>query len=292
MNRSTIVLVGILGVLAVLAFWVTQRPGEQSRTTASGNRLVEIDSAGVDRIEIRGSAGTVRLERRGMEWFVAGPVQAPAQASTVTGALSQACDLRIKSIVSSKPEKHQLFQVDTVSGTMITLFEGSSHSASIIVGKPAEGYADTYARVAGSDDVALVSGSFGWTFNKPVRDWRDRTILTLERAEIREVLYRYGDTTFTLAWRDSVWRIEGRAANTQSVEGVLNALTSLQCDDFAESPSAGKLVATLTVAGQQVRFSRESGGTRYLVQTSSGPQWYIMESWRADQVLKRKRDLL
>lgn len=291
MKRSTLVLVGFLIVLLALAYWVTQRPGEQSRTTASGERLVDIDSARVDGLEIRGPSGTVRLERRGMEWFVTSPVNARANASAVANALSQAGDLRVKSVVSSKAEKHGLFQVDSAAGTTVTISEGGSPRSSFIVGKMAAGYTDTYARAATSDEVAVVAGSFSWTFNRPVRDWRDKTILTLSRSELKEVNYQYGDTTFTLAQRDSTWQVDGRSANAQTVESLLNALSNLQCDDFADDPVKAKLVATISVSGQQIRFSREPGQTRYFVQTSAGPQWYVLESWRAEPVLKRKKDL-
>ena len=292
MKRSTLFLAAMLVLLAGLATWVLQKPGEQSRITASGERLVQVDSARVDRIDIRGSSGSVRLERRGMEWFVASPVGARANAATVAGALGQASDLRVKNIVSTKPEKHTLFQVDTATGTSVTMYEGGVVRAAFIVGKPAEGYADTYVRTTGSDEVALVTGSFGWTFNRAVRDWRDRTILAIARPDLREVRYQYGDTSFVLSIRDSLWAVDGRTANPQTVEGVLNALSSFQCDDFVDAPAGAKVVAIVTVAGQELRFARDPGGTRYLLQTSASTQWYAVDPWHADQVLKRKKELL
>lgn len=292
MKRSTLILVALLCVLSGLAYWVMQRPGEQSQTTASGKNLIEVDSARVDGLEIRGPAGSVRLERRGMEWFVVSPVNARANATAVANALSQAADLRVKSVVSSKPEKHTLFQVDSASGTWVTVFEGGSPRAGFVVGKMAAGYTDTYARAASSDEVAVVAGSFSWTFNRPVRDWRDKAILTLARPDVKDVTYQYGDTTFTLALLDSAWRVDGKPANAQTVETLLNSLSALQCDDFIDDPAKAKLVATISVSGQQVRFSREAGQTRYLVQTSAGPQWYVLEAWRAESVLKRKKELL
>ncbi len=292
MKRSTLVLTGLLVVLAALAVWVMQRPGERSLATAEGEKLVEVDSAAVDAIELHGSAGAVRLERRGMEWFVTNPVQAKANASTVAGALGQAASLKVKSIASSKQEKQSIFQVDTVSGTRVRLFAGGSVVAAFVVGKPSEGFADTYVREESSNDVALVGGSLGWTFNRPVRDWRDRTIIAVPRPEIREIRYQYGDTTFVVQFADSLWRIDGRAAKTSAVDDVLSTLSNFQCDDFIDAPATTRVAASVTVGGQQVRFSRELNGTRWLVQSSAGPQWYVVESWRADQLLKRKKDLL
>jgi hypothetical protein len=292
MKRSTTILTGLLVVLAALAVWVMQRPGERSLETAAGERLVAVDSAAVDAIEIQGSAATVRLERRGMEWFLSRPVEARANTSAVAGALGQASALRVKSVASTKREKHGLFQVDSASGTTVRLFAGGTLQAAFVVGKPSEGYADTYVRSASSDDVVLAGGSFGWTFNRALRDWRDRTILTLPRTEIREILYQYGDTVFTVGLKDSVWTVDGRPANGSVVDDLIGTLSNFTCDDFVDSPATAKISASITVAGQQLRFAREPNGTRWWVQSSAGPQWYAVESWRADQILKRKKDLL
>lgn len=292
MKRSTTILTALLVVLAALAVWVMQRPGEQSLESAAGGRLVEVDSAAVDMIQVRGSAGSVQLERRGMEWFVTDPIDARANASAIAGALGQAGSLRVKSIISSKREKHGLFQVDSVNGTTVRLFVAGAPHAAFVVGKPSDGFADTYVRRESSDEVALAGGSFGWTFNRSLRDWRDRTILSIPREEMREILFQYGDTTFAVALRDSVWRIDGRTANVSAVEGVIGTLANLAGDDFIDAPPESKVTASITVAGHQLRFSREPNGTRWWVQSSAGPQWYVLDSWRADQILKRKKDLL
>ncbi|MCU0453497.1 MAG: DUF4340 domain-containing protein [Bacteroidetes bacterium] len=292
MKRSTTILIALFVVLAALAVWVMQRPGERSLSTASGDRLVEVDSAAVDALEVRGSEGTVRLERRGMEWFVTRPIEARANASTIAGAIGQAGSLRVKGIASAKREKHGLFQVDSATGTTVRMFAAGALQAAFVIGKPSDGFADTYVRKEASDDVALVAGSFGWTFNRTLRDWRDRTILAMPREEVREVLFQYGDTTFAMTFQDSVWYVDGRPANASAVEGVIGTLSNLTCDDFIDAPSGTKVAASITVAGQQLRLSREPKGTRWWVQSSAGPQWYVLESWRADQILKRKRDLL
>lgn len=292
MKRSTTILTGVLVILAALAVWVMQRPGERSLETAAGERLVTVDSAAVDAIEVHGTAASVRLERRGMEWFLSRPVDARANAAAVAGALSQAGALRVKSVASTKREKHGLFQVDSASGTTVRLYAGGALQAALVVGKPSDGFADTYVRTVSSDEVVLVGGSFGWTFNRAMRDWRDRTILSLPRAEIREILYQYGDTVFTVGLKDSVWAVDGRTANASALDGIIGALSNFTCDDFVDAPATTTVSASITVAGQQLRFSREPNGARWWVQSSAGPQWYAVESWRADQVLKRKKDIL
>jgi hypothetical protein len=292
MKRSTQVLMALLVVLAALAVWVTQRPGEQSLVTAAGDRLVEIDSASIDAIEVRSVSSAVRLERRGMEWSIVSPVQGRASVAAVGAALGQAGTLRVKSIATSKREKHPLFQVDSASGTTVRLSSGGTVQAAFVVGKPSEGFADTYVRKEASDEVALIGGSFAWTFNRALRDWRDRTILSLVRSEVREVGFQYGDTVFTLTLADSLWRIDGRATNAAAVDGLLGALTTFQCDDFLDAAPSGRISAVVSVGGQQLQFTKEPGGTRWWVRSSASSDWYVVEGWRADQVLKRRKDLL
>lgn len=290
MKRSLLGLAGILAALLVIAYVVTLRPGETSVKVGAGENLVTVDSAKADRIEISTPESHVTLEKRGVQWFVVSPVEDRADDKNIGTALQRASDLRVKSIVSERPEKHGIFQVDS-GGTRVTIRQADGEPVSFIVGKNSPSSAETYMRKESSDEVALVDGAFSWVFNKQVKEWRDRTLLSVPKESIREVGFRYGDTTFTLAFDDSLWTIGGQQANPTSVNTLLSALSALQCDDFLDTPSRSRTVARITVEGVQFSFSYEAGSKKYSVLRSTDGRWFVVDGWRADQVLKRKKDL-
>jgi hypothetical protein len=131
-------------------------------------------------------------------------------------------------------------------------------------------------------------------FNRPVKEWRDRTILTVHRENIKEVHYQYGDTTFVLALRDSVWMIEKDSTQSEIVSNLLSTLSNVQADDFVDTldTKPSKPTAQISYSGTQLTFFYVKQGDKYLVQCSASPQWFELQSWRASQILKHKKDIV
>ncbi len=293
MNRNTFRLLGLLVALVVIAYLVMQKPGEKSSTGETGECLVSVDSLAVDKIEIKSPASQVVLEKKGVEWFVERPVSYRADQASVAGLIHETKLLEVKNAVSSKPEKHSVFQVDS-TGTRVTIFEKGTEKASFIIGKMGSSYTEAYARLSSSDDVVSISGGSPTTFNKAVKEWRDRTIAAPARETINEVRYQYGDTLFTLAFKDSAWIVGKDSTQEWVVNNLISSLSNVQADDFVDSPTSrsSKPHAQISYAGTQITFFYVKEGDKYLVQCSSTPQWFEMQSWRANQILKRKNDII
>jgi len=291
MKRNTFILAGLFALLLIIAFLVLQKPGEQSANSASTGLMFKIDSLSVDKVEIKTPSSSLVLEKRGVDWFVAQPVNYKADQANVGQIIHQVKNLEIKNIVSSKPEKHSVFLVDK-AGTQVTVYEKGVEKASFILGKMAGSYSESYARKLNSDDVFIVEGASSYMFNRPVKDWRDKTILATPKESIKEVQYQYGDTTFNIAFRDSAWYVGKDKALQSVVDGILSSLSSLQADDFNDSTIAPQVTAMIAYAGAQLRFSYNKNMNKYYVQVSHAPQWFVLEQWKANQILKRKKDIL
>jgi len=291
MKRNTFILAGLFVILLIIAFLVLQKPGEQSVTSVSAGLLFTVDSISVDKLEIRTPAFSLVLEKRGIEWFVAQPVNYKADQANIGKIIHQIKNLEIKNIVSNKPEKQSVFQVDQ-TGTQVTVYEKGTEKASFILGKMAASYSESYVRRLNSNDVFIIEGASSYLFNRPIKDWRDKTILTTPKENIKEVRYQYGDTTFNITFSDSAW-FAGKDKAQQSVaEGILSSLSNLQADDFIDSTVSPKLTAMITYAGTQLRFSFDKIVNKYYVQSSGSSQWFVLEPWKANQILKRKKEIV
>lgn len=291
MKQTTWILVGALVVLAVITFFVLRQPGETSASESSGVMLVSYDSASVDKIEVTAPGTSVTLEKQGNGWMVTAPLRCRADQSVVTAAVGKGKNIEVKNVASSNPEKQHLFQVDS-AGTLIQMYAGGTAVAAFRVGKPGPSYMETYVRKEGSNDVFLAEGMFTYVFSHPAKDWRDKSIFKSEPELIRSVTYKYGDTTFTLAMKDSLWRLNGDSVSQTTVRTLLSSLANLQADDFVDSALsvAPKQIALVDVDGTQIRLCQGKTAGNYIVQTSQSPQWYEIQGWRANQVLKRKKD--
>jgi hypothetical protein len=291
MKRNTFILAGLFVILLIIAFLVLQKPGEQSANSASTGLLFKVDSLSVDKVEIKTPAFSIVLEKRGIEWFVAKPVNYKADQANVGQIIHEIKNIEIKNIVSSKPEKHSVFLVDQ-TGTQVTVCEKGIEKASFILGKMAGSYSESYARRVSSDDVLIIEGASSYMFDRPVKDWRDKTILTAPKESIKDIRYQYGDTTFNITLSDSAWYAGKDKVQQSVIEGIISSLSNLQADDFIDSTISPQVTAMIAYAGAQLRFSFNKTINKYYVQSSTAPQWFILDQWKTNQILKRKKEIL
>jgi hypothetical protein len=291
MKKNTYILIGLFAVLLVAAFLVLQKPGEQSAISSSSGFLASIDSVSVDKIEIKAQTFSLVLEKRGVEWFIAQPINYKANQTYIGQIIHQVKTFEVKSTVSTKPEKQSVFQVDQ-TGTEIKVYENGIEKTSFVLGKMAASYTESYARKLNSTEVLLVEGANGYLFSRPVKEWRDKTIFTTPKENIKEVQYQYGDTTFAVALKDSMWLIGKDKTQQSVVDGILSSLSNVQADDFIDSTISPKVMATVTYAGAQIRFSFNKTKNTYAVQSSNSSQWYIVEPGKANQILKRRKEII
>ena len=291
MKRNTFILTGLFVILLIIAFLVLQKPGEQSANSASTGLMFKVDSISVDKIEIKTPAASIVLEKRGVEWFVAKPVSYKADQANVGQIIHQIKNLEIKNIVSSKPEKHSVFLVDQ-TGTQVTVCEKGTEKASFILGKMAGSYSESYARKRNTDDVLIVEGASSYMFDRPVKDWRDKTILSVPKERIKDIRYQYGDTTFNITFSDSAWFAGKDKVKQSEIEIILSSLSNIQTDDFIDSTVSPKVTAMVAYAGAQLSFSFNKITNKYYVQSSNSPQWFVLEQWKANQILKRKKEIV
>jgi len=292
MNKNTYILGGVLVALLLIAVLVMQKPGEQS-SNDSGKVVFKIDSTAVDKIEIKSPMVSLTMEKRGTEWFITQPATFKANEENIAELISQSKAMESKSIITSKSEKFGAFQVNEL-GTQVKLSAKGTEQAAFIVGKMGSTYMETYARALSSNDVLLVTGIFGFTFTRPLKEWRDKTIFKTGREAINEIAYRYGDTTFVLSMNNGEWSIGNAKVQQSVVEDVVAQLSNLRCSDFVDTviTPVPKPMATILYASVQVQFAFDKNSGKYIVQAANSPQHYLMESWQASQVLKRKKDFL
>jgi hypothetical protein len=176
----------------------------------------------------------------------------------------------------------------------VKIFQNGQEHAAFIVGKQGQNYAETYVRKAQSNDVVIVNGMFPLSFNKQVKDWRDKTVLNVPKENIKTISYQYPGESYSLALHDSVWMIGDRKAKAGDVTSLLASLSNIEADDFVDSVStpSPKISATVTMGDVQIRFSELKDKDKYLVQSSNSTQWFELQGWHAKQILKHKKDML
>jgi len=293
MNRSTIILIVLLLVLGgiVLIFYGPFTSEEREASYQAGQISLAVDSAAVIRIELHHQSKSIILENVGGRWMVTAPVHYPADPVEVTHLISSVVRFKSGSLISSNPEKQQIFEVDSSAGTRVTMTDRTGKSASLIVGKMGPSYSEVYFRLPTTKDVYLGEGLESWTVTRDVKDWRDKNILLLPADSIKGLSFTAGTKDYAFTRDSSGWRMGGQKIETAAITPSVNSIAALRADDFIDSvttiPSHS---VTVTVKGPQpvtVSVAPVPPDTsKYYVQVSTSPQIFLVSKWTGQQLLK------
>lgn len=237
MKKQSILLIVLVVLVAVV---LLQRRQQQGLVASKPAGSVSLQPDRVSRLQIdRPGEPTVEFARIGGGWRLHLPFDYAAQDQAVQSTLTSLQDLELADIVSTNPDKRSNYQVDS-TGTHVQAWEGDKQVMSLIIGKATQDFAHTFVRRDGSNEVYRAVGMLSYTFNKKPDDWRDKTILALNRDEIDRLELRYPkeELLVQLARRDSLWTVasgkgEAVLADSATVANLLTAVAHLNTVTFA-----------------------------------------------------------
>jgi hypothetical protein len=93
----------------------------------------------------------------------------------------------LENLISTKPAKHQSFQVDTLTGTVMQFFSDGLPVAEFVMGKAGADFNHTYIRQLQSDSVYLAKGDFQRVFRRVPSDWGSRVIYPTDSANLQSI---------------------------------------------------------------------------------------------------------
>ncbi|MBS1260924.1 MAG: hypothetical protein MAG453_00240 [Calditrichaeota bacterium] len=294
--KQLLILVGVVIVLWVIFVLLEQ----SSVPTAEESYLVEIDTTTIDEVEIMRGGQTVTLERRGDGWYLTNPIEYRANPRYVSQMLEKLTEMRIESEVTSSKDRWSEFEVDT-AGVALTVREDSVETR-LVLGKAADSYRQSYARLADEETVYLVNGTYKTTLSRSAENWRDRSIFPHQQHDIVTIetdeysLYRDGDNWTMTVDGDTVAVDKPKAVRVQS------AISRMRTSEFPE-PADYETVdwahpdATLRVGlewGDEVpiRFYLDpENERRYYVRYGDERTVYLVYEGVYNQVFKSPDDL-
>ncbi len=290
MNRSTAFLLGLLLILGVIVFFLLPGEGERESSYKSGEIHLAIDSSSTIKIEIQRTGKSVTLENVGGKWTLTSPILYAADQAAVHQLLGGLSKFWTGSLISSNPEKQNLFQVDS-SGTKLTLTERSGTVTSVIIGKMGPSFSEVYFRLPNSKDVYLGQGVDSWVFSKEVKDWRDKSIISAPSEVVHGLTYTVGPKQYSFHKDSTGWKSGEKSLDANTMNPALNALATLRADDFidtAMSMNAHPIALHISGADDVTLnlYPSLPDSARYYVQRGNANQFFVISKWTAQQLLK------
>lgn len=287
MNRSTVILLLVLLTLGAITYFVLPFNEERESSYETMSPEIRIDSASVVKVRIIQPGKSITLENVGGKWMIVSPVQHPADANLVRQFIGKLSKFRVGSLISSNPNKQQLFQVDS-SGTQLLIVDRAGNEVSMVVGKMGPSFTEVYFRMPDSRDVYLGEGIDTWSINKDVREWRDKSILSMPSEAVKEVSYTVGKRMYAFSHDSAGWK---SGEKNVDMNPLLSTIANLRADDFVDSTIAlPPRAATIALTGNETTSLSLHpilpDSSKYYLHSSRSPQLYVVSKWTAQQLMK------
>ncbi len=251
MNKTTTVLGGILIVQLILLGIFSM---DTHHVTKKETFLVS-DTSSINYVKIRNEDGEITLNRVGTNWKIVEPYNYPANLSYTKTLLKKLNELEIESTVTSNKSKHTLYELDDTTAAYVEVGVQGGAVDKFYCGKPSDTYTHTYMRYADSDDVLLVSGTPRSSFTRRPKDWRNKSVLAVDKTMLEKVVLAFPDERVelvrsisspmedtTLVAADTSWQVIPQRGkpfepDEKPLNRILNTLKRLNATDFIDAAS-------------------------------------------------------
>ena len=281
MKRAIIPLVMIL-ILCVIVYFILISKEKRIYSPERIEAYVNLDSSAVDKIEFCILKTKMAFDKRDGKWFATGPKSFKVDKRLVGQLLSMVANLEVEDLISTNPRKQMLFQVDTLTGTILNFMSGNDTLASLAVGKTSQDFMYTYVRKTDSDEVWSAKGFLSRIVGRHLDQWRDKSILDLDAEKINAVEFKKKKKSFKLAKVDTVWKVssslytEGQDTREDEVRAFIDRISNLRTDEFAELPDLEGVNFKKPVLTLKLTLDNGTEETLTIVQKSLEDKRYVV----------------
>jgi hypothetical protein len=229
---GAVVFVALLG----LTLWSVNR-GNRAPSSASEVPTIEIDKDAITSLEITRPGGdAVVLSSVDGAWRVTAPLDAEADQGNVDAALNRLADLQLARIVATRTDNYARLQVDDANAVEVVAKAGDETLAALSVGKYADGM--TMLRLDDRVEVFGASGSLRYAFDRELKAWRNRRVVTEEAETVQSIRFESPNGTFAFDRAGEEWTpAEGQDAlgelDPKKVAGYVSTAARLTASGFA-----------------------------------------------------------
>ncbi|MBM3329777.1 MAG: DUF4340 domain-containing protein [Calditrichaeota bacterium] len=317
MNRNLTILAGsLVGLIAIYAILSIDPHRIEEKPKFLAN-----DTSQVDYVKITHKGETVVIKRVGGHWRLAEPYETPANPSYMKTLLEKAASLELETEITSNQDAWEKYELTDSLASYIEIGKSGGRIDKFWCGKPSETYTHTYMRLEGKPEVLLVSGTPRSSFQRRPKDWRDKTVLALDRTLINRVVLKHPDATYdidrkissprddsTLVKADTTWLVTppkgvSYAPEINVMNRILNTVAKLNSIDILDAgkdtvPSfaASEFAVEVYLEGnvrRSVEFVRKpDDDTRFVGRLDGGDDYYyVIYQSSVKNLMKRDDEL-
>ena len=241
----------------------------------------------------------VVLEKQGDSWALTAPIAYAAHQQNIESLLKNFEKLVVKEQIAEGIASYADYGLTTGAGLKVTAFAGEEEKLSLQLGQ--SGSRGQMVRAGASEGVFTLDGYSSYLYERPAKDWRDKSILVLNPDEVASLNIENSAGSYQFTKEGDSWKSKFKSAkpgvalkkfDATKVDDLLRAYKELKAFDFEDKRPVNEL--GLEKPGATLTFSLTSGETKVLRFGDAGennaryallgenPQVFQVGSWSSD----------
>ena len=278
-NLKTIIILFVV-LLAIVV--ITTITGSKKENRSFKGNLTEFNADQVDKIVISPKVmkgKKVEISKANDHWtLLADGKKFNADQRQVESLVNELNQIKPRSVVSTKKERWDDYQVTDSLGTRVQLYSGNMVLEDIYLGKFSFSGRDatSYVRLANDKTTYGIAGSQSSTANRNADGFKDKTVINSESGEWNKITFSYpGDSSFVIQKQGDKWNIDGTETDSVKTAGFLSSLAAVNHYKFASTEPSGNPQYAVKIEGKKRTAPIEVNGYQqndlFIVSTSQNP---------------------
>jgi hypothetical protein len=226
MNLKKIAILSALLFLlaAFYYFYEVRHEATQKDKAEALKKVLDLDGDNLERISLKNPKGTVVLEKKGKDWFLAEPIRTQADSWVVEQIVDTLADSNWEREVTPFAKDFADFGLAEPEFEVALSVKGPSKPGKVIVGRENPAGNMRYIRVNQQERVLLVPTRFKDVLDKSVDDLRDKRILRFEQDLVVKMHWRVEKKNFLAEKKENKWRLvepAGEKISESRIRGLI-----------------------------------------------------------------------
>lgn len=283
--------------------------------------MPDISKADISKIDLSKKGTTIVLTKTGGTWQIS-PEGYPCDMEKIKNLLGVIEKIKLTEPVSESKNYHR-YGLDGDEKITVRSWQGDTLKREFDVGKAASSFRHTFVRIVGDHRVYLARRNFRNDFEQTVDSLRDKTVLSFNQADIREVHVTQDRQTLVLKRLqapvevstgqkakpkvsgpekgEALWHGPGGAkVNETELAGLLSTLSSLKCNSYLYDKKKTDLsgpLYTIDLKGRKdysisVFPKNTKENPNYPAVSSENEYAFELPAWQAEKIMISRDELL
>lgn len=309
----------LLAVIIALSLYLTLR--NPDRTQYQLPEVPEVDRKDISKIEIAKPDISIVLNKQGGSWHIA-PQAYSADTDKVKNMLDVIEKLTLTALVSES-KNYDRYNLNDNEKIVVKAWKEDTLRREFEVGKAATSYRHTFVKLAGDDRVYHARGNFRDKFDQTVDNLRDKTVLSFDQTEIREIRIAKGEQLMVFGRKqvpvevtagkeaevrsppspkaETVWQTaEGKKGDESKLSRLLTTLSNLRCEKYIDDRKKEDFtnpIYALQLKGLQeytlsIFAKTDKSDKNYPAVSSANDYPFLLSDRQADDIMSNPDEML